>query len=793
MKFYHLLLVLVLLAGSGVRAQHTLTGTVHTPQNKPLDGAHIHLPKNHGISMPNGYFQIHPVATGSQRVVVSYIGYKTLDTLINFYNDVHLEVVLKPESTRLQEVVLTENNTVSQNTVHEQRLTTATIEKYSDATLGDALKELPGVYALKTGTAIVKPVINGLHSSRVPVMANNVRLEDQQWGIEHAPNLDINTAGRISVIKGANALQYSGDAIGGIILVTPLNIRKDTLFGKSVLTANSNGRGSSLATSLYRGNEKGWAWNVNGTYKYMGDREAPGYVLSNTGNREGNFAGDIKYTGNNYDVNASYSFYNATIGIAKATHIGSTADLVNAINNQQPSVTEPFTYNINNPKQEIQHHLAKMEYNNKLSNDASLNLKYAFQLNRRKEYDLRRGDYKDTPALDLTLITHSAQANWKKYLGDITVKSGVSFSLQNNDASPDTGVSPLIPNYTKTDAGAYGITSYRFSDNLSGEAGFRYDYSFVSASKYYQKSRWNNLGYNSIFDHFITGEQGTQWLTNPEFTYHTISASLGIRKRLNDSFELLGNAGLAMRNPNPSELFSDGLHHSSGTIQLGDLSLDTEKAVKLSATLLKKGETFSLEATPFINSINNFIYPQPTATEATIRGSFPVYNYRQDNALLTGLDLNTNWNPVTGLQHNFGFAYVYGITTSDNEPLIDMPPLNITNTLRYTIRQWHSLFVEVRSEAVFTQNRYPDNNFYTDVPQDGELQQVLTDVSTPPPGYHLLHLSSGLQLPMGKGLAAINLSVYNIFNTAYRDYLNRQRFYTDDAGRNIQVQIKFSY
>ena len=60
-------------------------------------------------------------------------------------------------------------------------------------------------------------MINGLHSSRIIVMNNDVRLQDQEWGIEHAPNIDLNSAGSINVIKGANALAYGGDALGGVI------------------------------------------------------------------------------------------------------------------------------------------------------------------------------------------------------------------------------------------------------------------------------------------------------------------------------------------------------------------------------------------------------------------------------------------------------------------------------------------------------------------------------------------------------------------------------------------------
>lgn len=791
MRIY--ILFLALLAGSGCAySQHTVSGNVATPKNTPLDGAHIHIEQWHGISTPDGHYEVHGVMPGQRRVIISYIGYKTMDTLVDVYSDVKLDIVLQPETTQLEEVVVAESNAVSKNTIHEQRLKTETLEKYSNASLGDALKEVAGVYSLKTGSTIVKPVINGLHSSRVPVISNNVRLEDQQWGTEHAPNLDINSAGRVSVIKGASALQYGGDAIGGLVLVEPVSTLQDTLFGKTILTADSNGRGGSLSSSLHKGNDAGWVWNAGGTFKYMGDREAPDYVLSNTGNREANFSGDVKYLRNTYDTSISYSFYNATIGIAKATHIGNVADLVRSINNGEPDVVEPFTYSINAPRQEVQHHLAKANYNTQLDDDSSLSLQYAFQLNNRKEYDLRRGDYADIPALDLTLATHSANADWKKQAGDTDYKTGASASAQFNHASPDTGVRPLIPTYDKYDAGVYGTVSHSFSETLSGEAGIRYDFSQISATKYYQKTRWNSLGYNGVYDYFIIRDTLGQWLTNPEFTYHNISASLGLRKKLNTSLELLGNAGLAMRNPNPSELFSDGLHHSNGTIELGNLSIKKEKALKLSATLLKTGVSFRLEATPYLNAIRDFIYLSPTGVEYTIRGTFPVYNYRQDNVVMAGLDLHTSWDISSRFSHSFNFAYVHADNTTKKEPLIDMPPLNISNTVRY-MRDWHKLFFVLRSEAIFTQTRYPNNNFYADVPVNGELVPTLVDISTPPAGYHLLHFASGMQFPLGKTLASVNFSVNNIFNTAYRDYLNRQRLYTDDVGRNFQLQLKFNY
>ncbi|MDV6169215.1 TonB-dependent receptor [Flavobacterium sp. DG1-102-2] len=794
MRFYYLILAIFMAGGLCAYSQNTISGSVTTADKTPLDGAHIHIEQLHAVTKPDGLYTLYNAPSGQHHVVVSFVGFKNVDTLVTINGPMRLDAVLKPESEQLQEVVLSQSSVLSKNSVHEEKLKTETIEKYSIASLGDALKEVAGVFSLKTGNTIVKPVINGLHSSRVPIISNNVRMEDQQWGTEHAPNLDINSAGKISVIKGANALQYGGDAIGGLVLVEPVSVLKDTLFGKTIVNAASNGRGGSISSSLHQGAEKGWAWNASGTYKNFGDRQSPDYILSNTGNRETNFAGDLKYIGDTYEITASYSLYDATIGIAKAMHIGNVSDLVRAINSGQPSVIEPFTHDIGSPKQEVMHHLGKLNFTKHFEDNSSLSVQYAFQHNSRKEFDIRRAQFTDKPALDLTLITHSAQADWKKEMDNLTLKAGASGSMQKNTADPLTDIRPLIPNYKRFDAGAYGIASYAISNTLTAEAGLRYDFSKMEASKYYQKSRWTSQGYDGMYDQFIVADAGTQWLTAPEFTFHNISASLGIRKQLGYDYQLLANAGLAMRNPNPSELFSDGLHHSNGTIELGNLGIKKEKAYKFSATLLKTHGDFTFEATPYLNLIDNFIYLSPTTIEYTIRGAFPVYQYKQADAVMAGVDLHTNWKIDSHWQHNFTGAYIYGQDNTNNLPLIDMPPLNLTNTIRYTKDDWHNLYLEARSEAVFKQTRYPDNNFSVDIPVDGQQVSTLVDISTPPKGYHLVHFASGMTFKTSEHTSlAVNFSVLNIFNTKYRDYLNRQRLYTDDIGRNFQLQLKFNY
>ena len=776
-------------------AQVTITGVISDENGLPLRDAHVHIANKTTSTDVNGSYVLSDIPKGKQKLYISFIGYHAIAETIEISTDLTINRQLKLDITKLEDITIQQLSNSKSESSNEQVLKSATIEKFSNQTLGEALKEVSGVSILKTGSTIVKPVINGLHSSRVPIINNNVRLEDQQWGTEHAPNFDINAAGKITVIKGASALQYGGDAIGGIVVIEPEVIKKDTLVGKTILNLASNGMGGSLSSSLQKGNRYGWSWNALGTFKYLGDRETPDYVMSNSGNREQNFSGGIRFAKEKYNFNAMYSFYNAQIGIIKASHIGNVNDLYNSINNQQPSVIEPFSYSIDAPKQEVQHHLAKINFQRWLSENTSIDLQYAFQFNNRLEFDVRRTSATTKKAaLDLQLATHTFLADYKTVIGNWRLKSGLNLGYQNNFANPETGVRPLIPSYEKLDAGLYGIAVYKFDNATSLESGIRYDFSTIEATKYYLKSRWIERGYDAAFSHFIVGDEGNQWLTKPTFDYHNFTANIGFKKQLHHEMEWLVNVSLASRNPNPSELFSDGLHHSTGQIELGDLRLEKEQAYKFNTTFKKDWKLFQVQLNPFVNRISNFIYLQPIGFETTIRGAFPVWEFKQTEALLTGFDVNTKWTISNHFSHELGLAYVNGQNLSTDEYLIDMPPFVINNKIQYKNESWFNLVAELKSELVFRQNHFPNYNFETNIIVNNALTPVLVDISSPPKGYHLLHFYSEMTFKINKkNSLTTSFSVQNIGNTTYRDYLNRQRFFVDEMGRNIQIQLKFNY
>lgn len=792
--------ILFCLIGSLLYSQDcklSLNGTVKDfHDGKVIQDATIYIKQLNKFttSNTNGVFSFNNICKGKYTVIVSHISCDTKTLEIELNDSKVIDVLLEHHIQELEEVRVKGSGGKQTKTSQETTIRVKDIEQFSNSSLGDALKQVSGVSSINTGNTIVKPVINGLHSSRLAIITNGVRLQDQEWGIEHAPNIDINATEGISVIKGADALAFGGDAIGGVVLLKPTKvILLDSLYGKTILSGQTNGRGFSISSMLTKTFEKGWYITGQGTYKRFGDFEAPDYNLTNTGLNSKSFSLNTGYKTVEKGFNAYYSYVDNTIGILRASHIGNVEDLVNAINNPKPLIEEEFSYDIIAPRQEVKHHLAKLEFYKRLKSFGKLSFQYDFQLNNRLEFDVRVGDDRNKQAVDLELKTHTLKANLKIDNNlDNTYDVGLTGTFQNNFANPDTGVKRLIPDYNRFDFGAYAILTLRLNEETIMNFGARYDFNRYDAKKFYTTSRWGERNYDSDFSDIIIEDLGTQLLTNPVFNYHNVSASVGLSYNLNDSNSLKFNYSLSNRAPNPSELFSDGLHHSAARIELGDLRIDTETSNRFGAGYYFDNDKFSITAESFVNLVNDFIYLEPVGTQQTIRGAFPVWNYNQTSVSIIGIDFAGNYNFSKSWSISNKSSIIKGWDQSNDIALIDMPPFETETTLKFIKPEWKNLSLNLTSQLVLRQNLFPNNNFETYIPTTDEF--VTVDISTPPDGYHLLHFRGSFDQSLGKSVnLTVGLQVNNIFNTAYRNYLNRLRFFADDLGRNIQLQTKINF
>ncbi len=768
--------------------------------NTPIVGASLYIENLHIYTTSNldGEFEFKNLCKGKLNIIIQHISCKTKRVTVTLEENSSKNIFLEHHEEELNEVVL-KTSVRSEATSIENTIKKNVLETFSDKSLGDALSTISGVSTLNTGNSIVKPMIHGLHSSRLLIVNNNVRLFDQEWGDEHAPNIDINASGRISVIKGANTLKYGSDAIGGLILINPNNyIVKDSVFGSTLSAFNSNGLGGNINTEFVKTNKNGFYKKFQANYKRFGDFNAANYNLSNSGVESINASFQFGYNSYEKGFDAYYSFVNNEIGIIRAAHVGNVNDLVRAINSGNPAFIDDFSHTIDNPRQDITHHLGKIEAYKRFKDLGKLSIQYDIQLNKRKEFDRRRAAFRDIPAADFTLFTTSLQSDLEiTKFDNLTIDTGILVRFQQNQSAGEneTGISiPLIPDYKRYEIGSYVVGNYNLSENTEISAGLRYDYVRVNAEKIYKAFDWQENNYDEIFPEFSSGVvENFEIVTFPEFDFHNFSSSVGTNTYLNDNLQLLFNYGLASRTPNVSELFSDGLHHSSARIETGNLLLNKEVANKFILSLERNNENFGFSISPYYKHINDFIQLIPS-NEAltTIRGAFIEWKYDQVDARIFGVDIDVNKKVSNHISYNGGISFLRGDNLSDDIPLINMPATNFNNRISYFNQDLHQLSISLTQRTVYQQNRFPDYNFSTFNPITQE--DVLVDISSTPPTYSLFGLQSSAVFNAFKNSTLkIEFNIENLFDVAYREHLNRLRFFADDLGRNFNIKIKINY
>lgn len=736
----------------------------------------------------DGNFVISNLCSATYQLQISHPSCSTKAFSVLIKDDTQKTFKLEHHLESLNEIIVSGKKTNrATKSIYENLVDQKTITTFSSGSLGDALNSISGVSSLNTGNTVVKPMINGLHSSRVLIINNGVQMQDQEWGAEHAPSIDINAVGTLRIIKGAGALQYGGNAIGGVVIASAPKVPLlDSLYGKTILSGSSNGLGGTVSSSLTRSNQNGLYTAFQGSLKRYGDFNAPNYNLSNTGVFERNIAATIGFNRIDYGVEAYYSLFKNEIGILRASHIGGAEDQVQAIASPVPSIINDFTYNIDAPRQDVTHHLARIKGFKNIENIGLISLQYDYQQNNRLEFDVRRGSNKDKASVDLVLDTQTLTIDVASDISEkLTTKFGIVGSLQTNYANPETGVRRLIPDYDKYSIAGFASGNYDINQKWVLEAGFRFDYTHMNVFKFYRRSFWQDRGYDNQFSDLVVEEIGNQLLVNPKLDFYNPSFTIGSKYSFG-LYKLFANYSLSSRAPNASEQFSEGLHHSASRIELGDLQFTSETAHKISLTLQKIGERVNFTITPFATKIDDFILIEPTGIRQTIRGNFQVWEYRQTQAQMYGLDLDANLSLTDNVRFVHQFSLVKGYDKTSNEPLISMPAANTLNSLVYTNPNFNNISIAIQSNYVFRQNEFPNTNFEVVLPDS--IQTV--DISTPPSGYHLLNLNITAAI---RPDMQVGLYVNNLLNTSYRNYLNRLRYYADDVGRNITLQLKYNY
>lgn len=767
--FRLLSLVCLLVSMYSVQAQNCsfrLSGHIEDKDTKEkLAGATLLIKElnKSALSDNNGDFLFNGLCAGKYTLVISHASCDTISELLDLQKDMHFDFKLLHASKTLEKVVVSASKGI-QSSGFKKELSGIALQEAKTGSLAEALSRLTGVTMLQTGNTIAKPVIHGLHGSRILTINNGVRQEGQQWGNEHAPEIDTYLADKLLVIKGVDELRYGSDAIGGVVIVDTKPLRTTVGTSGVLHTAYATNNQEYIASAQFEQRLKkadAFAYRLQGTFKNGANVMTPNYRLNNTGMQEINFSVTAGYKKKLWSTELFYSHFFTQVGIFTGSHIGNITDLEKAIASDRPdaSFLNEQSYQIKRPRQQVTHDLIKSQTSYNL-NGHKISLLVAAQINSRQEYDIVRSA-SSKPQLDLNIATLTEDISWERpRTGRHQGSSGVVTMQQNNVYSGRY----FIPNYFATNYGVYDIEKWFFG-KWELQAGARFDFKNIATTR---------LKFNG------------DTLDNT-FKFTTFGASVTGIYNWTDQWKLIGSFSRATRAPYVNELLSDGIHHGTATYEKGDIKLVPEKSSNLSITVQHhdRADKWQMELLFYGNYINDFIYqqPKPDAPVLTIAGAFPLWQYEQTDAFLYGLDGQTNLKVTKSLEWDVKWSILYARNRKTNDWLIMMPANRYNSGLKYTFKDGlkrSNSYLNLEYQYVDKQRRVPTAN------------GLKYDYKAAPAAYQLVNLSVGTDTEWWDHKFNFSISARNLFNVTYRDYLNAMRYFTDEMGRNIIVRASFN-
>ena len=741
------------------------------------------------ISDENGKFLLEGLCVEEDSLIFSRIGYQ--DTLISLDVD-YWVVSLSEKSVELENVIISDEREKKTGTQTISQQSINLNDKGVDRTLSLAniASEIDGVTFISTGSNVERPVIHGLYGNRILVLNNYLKHGFQNWGDDHAPEINISSVERISVIKGSSGVRFGPEALGGAIIVEPDPMKLRQPYYLNINSGyQSNGRGNNFSIKTGNG-YKNLGFNLGVNYMKIGDRHAPSYSLTNSGKEEKAFNFGLHYHLKNFDIKLYYNYVDLDLALLRSSIFHSGNAISKALSSDVPLFIRPFSYDINEPNQVVNHHLAKASINWWYKENEKVSLIIGRQLNQRKEFDVRRNAEK--PIINLDLISTDLMLEWDhSFSENVEGLMGLHFFNQDNDNNPGTGTTPFIPNYNTNRYSFYLVEGLKLGENFF-EFGVRID----------------NENYN------VRGRETSQRIFRDEHTLSNITFSLGYENEFSENFSFKSNLGSAWRTPNMAELYSFGSHgfkNSFGLLRYyynDDNKVRTNRVTLMSESLTSSEKSLKfinefdftsdknkIKLTLFSNYILNYVFERPIGIYGTVRGPMPYFIFDQNDVLFIGSDLTVKKEFTKKFNSSITLNYLWSKNLENNGNLINQPPVRIENNLIWkTNNFWKINFSEISLSPSysFKQSQAP----ITISPEDlinGVVnitpETNIFDFKDAPDGHFLLDFSWRLKL--NDFSASINVN--NVLNTSYRNYLNSMRYFADEIGRNFIVNFSYTF
>ncbi|GAA4773705.1 TonB-dependent receptor [Stakelama sediminis] len=510
------------------------------------------------------------------------------------------------------------------------------------ASIADSLKDIPGVAATGFAAGASRPIIRGMDATRVRILEDGLSSSDvSDIGPDHGIPIDPLSARSIEVVRGAAALRYGSQAIGGV--VNAINNRVPTSLPDKDLSGEIDGGFDSVSDTgqgsvLADGRSGNLAVHVDGYYRHADDYDTP------LGTQQNSF-----FHGYGQAVGASYFFNDDThVGVA-VTHYdaqyGIPSDTTFIDMHQTKVMTKNAIGFASGPFKSLKIDASYADYaHNETEPDGTVDTTF-----KNTEYDGRA---------ELLL----------QPIGPIQ-NTAVGVEVQRRNFSAiGADSSYLFPTVTQSEAG-YIFSNTPLTANLRLQVAGRVEHVHVE------------------------GTPASNIFTDRDFT--PLSGAIGALYDLAHTVKLGLTFSSTGRAPAITELFARGGHDGPNTFETGDPNLKIERANSLEATIRVNSGRFRFEGSAYSSWFNNYIYGDltgRTCDDAGVcttspDGELKELFYRQQGAHFRGLEGQASIDLVNGTSGSLrvkGLADYVRATLDDGSNVPRIPPYRYGGGMTWT-------------------------------------------------------------------------------------------------------------
>ena len=610
----------------------------------------------------------------------------------------------------------------------------------------EALISFPGVWMQKTNHGGGSPFVRGLTGNQTLLLIDGIRLNNATY--RYGPNqyfntIDVLNINQIEVLRGAGAVLYGSDALGGTVQV----LTKEGLFSEGGTEFHGSILGRILSGDMEQGGRAQLELSkerisILGGFSFrdFGELQAGGDLGEEAPSSYGEVAGDIKLKaklGRNSIMTVAYNgvFQSEAGRFDQVTQRGYQTYMFDPQNRQLAYAR----FERENQSQLIQKIKLTAAYQNSLEG----------RVKQRQESTIVSNEEDEISTLSFIAETSSTFGkNWTAISGiewywDQVNSSKIDEDIASGSRSNSRG---LYPNDSEAQNIAL-FTSHSFTFNkIKINAGARFNYFDINILD-------ETFGNTSIQPTALVGNISALYKLHPQ---QAVTASI--------------NTGF--RAPNINDLSSFGSFDSG--IEVPTKELSPEKSLTFELGYKVKSEYISANLAVFRTQLFDLI----TRVESTFQASDsfegePVFT--KDNtarANISGIELDGSYQIVPQISFYGNITYTYGQDEAKNEPLRRIPPLNGRLGLQFQKNQ--KFFTGLEWWFASNQDRLSGGDISDHRIPDGGT-----------PGWSILNWRFGLQL----NDLQINGGWQNIFDTAYRIHGSG----VDGAGSHLWAAVKYSF